>query len=157
MGSVLLRMLTLSLNELMGVYSTNSIRILDGRSPLILQVAISNSLSTEEGRIRFWIVAIADDITVTPWWARRRSNHQPRDCLLNLLYRRRSKKTTFRITSLYEGIHRWPVNSPHKGPVTRLVFPLYDVIMAKVCSLAMHSTVFEWLLEDNLRCRALFV
>ena len=27
------------------------------------------------------------------------------------------------------GIHRWPVNSPHKGPVTRKMFPFYDVIM----------------------------
>ena len=27
------------------------------------------------------------------------------------------------------GIHRWPVNSPHKGPVTRKMFPFNDVIM----------------------------
>ena len=27
------------------------------------------------------------------------------------------------------GIHRWPVNSPHKGPGTRKMFPFYDVIM----------------------------
>ena len=27
------------------------------------------------------------------------------------------------------GIHRWPVNSPHKGPVTRKSFPFDDVIM----------------------------
>ena len=27
------------------------------------------------------------------------------------------------------GIHRWPVNSPHKGPVTRKKFPFDDVIM----------------------------
>ena len=27
------------------------------------------------------------------------------------------------------GIHRWPVNSPHKGPVTRIMFPFDDVIM----------------------------
>ena len=27
------------------------------------------------------------------------------------------------------GIHRGPVNSPHKGPVTRKMFPLNDVIM----------------------------
>ena len=26
------------------------------------------------------------------------------------------------------GIHRWPVDSPHKGPVTRKMFPLDDVI-----------------------------
>ena len=27
------------------------------------------------------------------------------------------------------GIHRWPVNSPHKGPMTRKMFPFNDVIM----------------------------
>ena len=28
------------------------------------------------------------------------------------------------------GIHRWPVNSPHKGPVTRKRFPFDDIIMS---------------------------
>ena len=27
------------------------------------------------------------------------------------------------------GIHRWPVNSPHTGPVTRKMFPFENVIM----------------------------
>ena len=27
------------------------------------------------------------------------------------------------------GIHRWPANSPHKGPITRKMFPFDDVIM----------------------------
>ena len=27
------------------------------------------------------------------------------------------------------GIHRWPVNSPHKGSVTRIMFPFDDVIL----------------------------
>ena len=30
------------------------------------------------------------------------------------------------------GIHRWPVNSPHKWPVTRKMFPFDDVIMLDV-------------------------
>ena len=29
------------------------------------------------------------------------------------------------------GIHRWPVNSPHKWPVTRKMFPFDDVIMRR--------------------------
>ena len=29
------------------------------------------------------------------------------------------------------GIHRWPVNSPYKRPVTRKMFPFDDVIMLK--------------------------
>ena len=27
------------------------------------------------------------------------------------------------------GIHRWPANSPHKGPVTRKIFPFDDIII----------------------------
>ena len=30
------------------------------------------------------------------------------------------------------GIHRWPVNSPHKGPVSRKMFPFDDVIMIMI-------------------------
>ena len=29
------------------------------------------------------------------------------------------------------GIRRWPINSPHKGPVTRKLFPFDDVIMER--------------------------
>ena len=58
------------------------------------------------------------------------SNHQPRGCLLNLLFRRRSKKTSkLRVTGLCVGNSPGPVNSPHKGPVTRKMFPFDDVIM----------------------------
>ena len=53
-------------------------------------------------------------------------NHQPRECLRNRLSKEASK---LRITGLGRGIHRWPVNSPHKGPVTRKMFPFDDVIM----------------------------
>ena len=60
------------------------------------------------------------------------SNHQSRDCLLNRLFRRRSKKTLkLRVTGLCVGNSPRPVNSPHKGPVTRRMFPFDDVIMLK--------------------------
>ena len=54
------------------------------------------------------------------------SNHQPYRCLHNRLFRRRSKKISS-LTFVW-GIHRWPVNSPHKWPVTRKIFPIDDVI-----------------------------
>ena len=38
-------------------------------------------------------------------------------------------------------IHRWPVNSPHKWPVTRKMFPFDDVIMSKTRSSADHNCV----------------
>ena len=55
-------------------------------------------------------------------------NHQPHDCLLNRLFRRRSKKTSkLRVTGLCAG------NSPHKWPVTRKMFRFDDVIMS-ICN-----------------------
>ena len=58
------------------------------------------------------------------------SNHQPHGCLLNRLFRRRSKKTSkLRVTGFWVGNSPGPVNSPHKGPVTRKMFPFDDVIM----------------------------
>ena len=36
------------------------------------------------------------------------------------------------------GIHRWPVNSPHKRPITREMFPFDDVIM-------MRFFLHDWL------------
>ena len=61
------------------------------------------------------------------------SNHQPRECLLRRLIRRTSKKTSkLRVTGLCVGNSPGPVNSPHKGPVTRKMLPFDDVIMAFV-------------------------
>ena len=40
------------------------------------------------------------------------------------------------------GIHRWPVNSPHKGPVTRKMFPFDDVIMGW-CALFCWSYLYD--------------
>ena len=60
------------------------------------------------------------------------SNHQPHGCLLNRLFRRRWKKTSkLRVTGLCVGNSPGPVNSPHKGPVTRKMFPFDDVIMGE--------------------------
>ena len=59
------------------------------------------------------------------------SGHRRHNCLLNRLFRRRSKKTSkLRVTSLWGGIHRWLVSSSHKGPVTRKMFSFDDVIMS---------------------------
>ena len=60
------------------------------------------------------------------------SNHRRVDYMnyMNNLFWRRSMKTTkLRVTGLYGGIYRWPVNSPHKSPVTRKVFPFDDIVM----------------------------
>ena len=45
------------------------------------------------------------------------------------------RKRQSSVSLAFTGIHRWPVNSPHKGPVTRRMFPFDDVIMGSVISL----------------------
>ena len=43
-------------------------------------------------------------------------------------------------------IHRWPVNSPHKGPVTRKMLPFDDVIIC-ACSAVLNSgcSSYRWM------------
>ena len=90
------------------------------------------------------------------------SNHQPHGCLLNRLFRRRSNKTSkLRVTGLCVGNSPGPVNSPHKGPVTRKMFPFDDVIMIfKPNEYMWHCrlTLLHWLIKQkNRRCILLCV
>ena len=57
------------------------------------------------------------------------SNHQPHDCLLNRSFADQRKHQSFASLAFLRAIHRRPVNSPHKWPVTRKMFPFDDVIM----------------------------
>ena len=62
------------------------------------------------------------------------SNHQTRDCL----FRRTSNKTSkLRFTDLCAGKSPGPVNSLHKGPVTRKMFPFDEVIMDTLNSISV--------------------
>ena len=65
------------------------------------------------------------------------SNHRRFDCLLNCLSRRRSKKhQNSAPVAFVRASHWWPVDSPHKGPVRRKMFPFDDAIM----SIYQHTT-----------------
>ena len=78
------------------------------------------------------------------------SNHQPHNCLLNRLFRRRSQKTSkLRVTDLCTG--NSPVNSPHKWPVTRKMFPLDDVILWRSGNLRM-SDLQLCSVRHNIKC-----
>ena len=58
------------------------------------------------------------------------SNHQPHDCLLNRLFRRRSEKTSkLRVTGLCAGNSPGTGEFPAQRPVTREMVPFDDVIM----------------------------
>ena len=43
-------------------------------------------------------------------------------------------------------IHRWPVNSPHKGPVTRKMFPFDDVIM----NFSLEDSTWDIIVKPSL-------
>ena len=58
------------------------------------------------------------------------SNHQPHDCLLNLYSSADQRKHQSSASLAFvRGIHRWWVNSSHKGPAMRKMFPFDDIIM----------------------------
>ena len=83
------------------------------------------------------------------------SNYQPHGCLLNLLFKCGSKKTSkLRVTGLCVGNSPGPVNSPHKGPVTRKMFPFDDVIMrqrtSRVSLCFRFSSIVELGLYENM-------
>ena len=81
------------------------------------------------------------------------SNHQSHDYLLNGLFRRRSKKHQSSASLAFvRGIHRGPVNSPHKWPVTRKMFPFDDVIMQAPSHIHIYPLVEEnlWVLTSKL-------
>ena len=79
------------------------------------------------------------------------SNHQPYDCLLNRLFRRRSKKTSkLRVTGLCAGNSPGPVISPHKWPVTRKMFPFDDVIM--ITEIVPPKTFDNMLIKTSTTC-----
>ena len=71
------------------------------------------------------------------------SNHQLRDCLLNRLFRRRSKKTSkLRITGLCAGNSPVTGEFPHKWPVTRKMFTSDDVIMCWIWWTIYHTDTY---------------
>ena len=66
------------------------------------------------------------------------SSYQRLDCLINRLFRRKSKETSkLRVTGLCEVVHRGPVNSPHKGPVTR------KMTLPCISSTVVNSMLFD--------------
>ena len=72
------------------------------------------------------------------------SNRRRLDCLPNRLLRHSSKKPPkLRVTGLCEG--NSPANSPHKGPVTRKMFPFDDVMRLK----QQHKPYRSWWISSG--------
>ena len=49
-----------------------------------------------------------------------------------------------------KGIHRWPVNSPHKGPVSGKMFPFDDVISQNTNPNEIHSSMLGNAIPDAM-------
>ena len=47
------------------------------------------------------------------------------------------------------GIHRWPANSPHKGPVTRKMFPSDDSIMIGDLAQPPFTSEHRWVIKSH--------
>ena len=79
-------------------------------------------------------------------------NHQPHDCLLNRSFRPKSRKASkIRVTGLL-----WPVNSPHKGPISQKTFPFDDVIMTHAIKIVAVRLICHWALAITQRIWLLF-
>ena len=93
-------------------------------------------------------------ITPLQWHQNERdyvSNHQPHGCILNRLSRRRSRKTSkLSVTGLYAGNSPVTVKPPHKGPVTRKMFPFDDVIMIHYLRSPLSASILHKTLYHNI-------
>ena len=63
---------------------------------------------------------------MTSWWARLRLKSPASRLFIEGADQR--KHQSFPSPAFVRGIHRWPVNYPHKAPVTRKMFPFDDAI-----------------------------
>ena len=80
------------------------------------------------------------------------SNHQFHDCLLNGYSGADQRKDQSSASLAFaRGIHRWPVNSPHKGPVMRKMLPFNDVIMK---SLQLIFAIYGYPICKQRRCNS---
>ena len=86
------------------------------------------------------------------------SNHQPHDCLLSLyLGADQRNYQSFASLAFVWGIGRWPVNSPHKGSVTRKRFPFDDVIMDwDSLPFVLFMSIYSWMLRQCNEIRTRF-
>ena len=87
-------------------------------------------------------------------------NHQRFDFLLNRSSADQRKHQRSTSLAFVRGNHRWPVDSPHKGPVTRNVFiwwrheirePISQLIRIQDCESALWFYA-SWNLQRNAPC-----
>ena len=80
----------------------------------------------------YWInFLVSNFITMTSWGAQWHLKSPASRLFVQLLIQGADerKHQSSASPAFVRGIHRWLVNSPHKGPVMRKMFPFDDVIM----------------------------
>ena len=87
------------------------------------------------------------------------SNHQPHDCLLKRLFRRRSKETSKPcVTGLCVGNSPVTCEFPTQGPAMRQMFPFDNVIMITALYHRMHHCLWVgWAIGTVLIIIVLYV
>ena len=112
---------------------------------------IPNSQQNYKKYIQFSTARWSPIITMTSHVRHAFSNHQSSHCLYNSLCGPASKRQKSpHYWPFVRGIHRWPVNFPHKGPVTQKQLPYDDVIIPRF-KLCRHNTeqFRDWHLVDS--------
>ena len=113
------------------MFGSSKVRLFENRDRLLAQLS-THCFFYQRQTVRIW------NITITSF----QSRHNGRDSLsitsLTILYSTvysgadQRKHHSSASLVIVRGMHRWPVNSPHKWPVTRKIFPFDDVIMIYV-------------------------
>ena len=98
-----------------------------------------------------------DAITVTLHQRRGIWNHKNQAVCSTVLFQRKHQR--FVQLSLYEGIHRWPVDFPHKAPVIRKTFQCHEVTLDHTLDTGIKHTCFIYTISHKIYswfCCALF-
>ena len=114
--------------------------------------------------VHFLALGILWDIyrhyTMTSWWARWRLKSPAWRLFTQQFIRAQIKENIkFRALAFVWGIHRGPVNSQHKWPVTRKMFPFDDVVMAeytksaKIVSMCFSGAISVSITILLIRCQ----
>ena len=106
---------------------------------------LENKLYTTTTLIRHWRIVVF--ITLTSKWPRwRLKSPASRLFTQSFIWRRSWKTSKLCVTGFCAGNSSGPVNSPHKRPVTRKMFPFDDVIMfaCKHVSVHVYFEPFSW-------------
>ena len=100
-------------------------------------------------------LGFAGMVAVLQWHHNERdgiSNHQHIDCLLYRCSCADKKDQSSASLVVVRGIHRWPMNSPIKRPVTRKMIPFDHVTMGMRHSFEITDVTYVCLNTSNIIC-----